>query len=143
VGGHGQAGHVGDGGGLQPAGDTADPHQVRHDQVARLGPDGLAHGPRAVEVLPQHDGGGDVTGDPCVAVQVVVAERFLDPGQALAVERAAALQSLTQGEPLVVVGNQGDLVADRGADPADHLEVVGGAIPAHPDLQRGEAALGE
>ena len=46
-----------------------------------------------------------------MAVQVVVPQRLLDPGQALRVEGAAALQRLAQGEPLVVVNDQGDPVA--------------------------------
>ena len=72
-----------------------------------------------------------------------IAQRLLDPGQPLPVERAAALQRVAQGQALVVVRDQGDLGTDRGPDPADRLEVVGGPVPAHPDLQRGEPALGQ
>jgi len=49
-----------------------------------------------------------------VPVQVVVPQRFLDPGQALAVQRPAALERLAQPEALVIVRDERDLVADRG-----------------------------
>ena len=141
--GHRQAGHVGDRGGLQPSGHPADPHQVRHDQVAGPRPDGLVHGARAVEVLAEHDRGGQVGGEPGVAVQVVIAQRLLDPGQPLRVERPAALQRLAEAEPLVIVRHQRHLLAHRGPDPADRGDVVAAASPADPDLQRRESALGE
>ena len=78
-----------------------------------------------------------------MAVQVVVAQWLLDPGQPLRVERAAALQRLAEAEPLVVVRDQRHLVADRGPDAADRGDVVGRASPADPDLQRREPALVE
>jgi hypothetical protein len=141
--GHRQAGHLGDRGRPQPPGHPADPHQVRHHQVAGPGADGLVHGPRAVEILPEHDRGGQVGGQPCVAVQVVVAQRLLDPAQALRVQRPAARQRLAQAEALVVVRDQRHVVAHHGPDPADGGEIIGRSVPADPDLQRGEPALGE
>jgi hypothetical protein len=139
--GHRQAGHVGDRGGPQPPGHPADPHQVRHHQVARPSPDRVVHGSRAVEVLPEHDRSGQVRGKPGVAVQVVIAQRLLDPAQALGVQRPAALQRLTQAETLVIVRDQRHLVPGRGPDPADRGDVVGRAVPADPDLQAREPAL--
>jgi hypothetical protein len=78
-----------------------------------------------------------------VAVQVVVAQRFLDPAQALRVQRPAPVQGLAEGEPLVVVGDQRHVVAHRGPDPADRGEILARSVPAHPDLQRGEPAFGQ
>src|SRR5262249_62117898 len=84
-----------------------------------------------------------VAGEPGVAVQVVVTQRFLDPGQALRVESAAALQRLAQGEPLVVVSDQGDPVPGRLPDVTDRGDVAGRAVPPDPELQGGEPAFGE
>jgi hypothetical protein len=44
---------------------------------------------------------------------------------------------------LVVVGDQLYVVADRLPDQADRGDVVGGPVPADPDLQRAEPALGQ
>jgi hypothetical protein len=138
VGRHRHPGRAGDRGRAQPSGDAADPHQVRHDQVARLLLQDLVQLAWAVDVLPDLDRRPDLGGELRQAVDVVVDQRFLDPGQAEVVEGVAPAQRFPEVQALVEVGHDRDLVAHGVADGLDRGEVAGQFGAAEPHLDRGE-----
>src|SRR3546814_410177 len=70
-----------------------------------------------------------------IARPVVVADRLLYPRDPLAIERPAAIEGLIDGQGLVVVDHQGDLVGQAPSnrpsppDPRQSLGISSGALP--------------
>ena len=79
---------------------------------------------RAVEVLADLDRRLQLGGELGIAVEIVVDDRLLDPGEAKIVDRVAALQGLGEVQALVEVDHQVHVVADRLADGVDRREIV-------------------
>jgi hypothetical protein len=94
---------AGNGGGPEPAGDATDPHKVRHDEIACLSLQCLVHVAGAVEVLADLQRRFQLAGQLGIAVEVVVDDRLLDPGEATIVDQVATLQRLGKAEALIEV----------------------------------------
>ena len=70
----------------------------------------------------------ELAGDQRRAGVVVVPDRLLQPGDALAVERAAPRQRLIEAERLVVVDHQRDAVRNALLDGVHRGEIVFGKV---------------
>ena len=95
--GHGDARRTRNGGSPLPPGDAANAHEIRHDKVARPALKSLVHLARTVEVLADLQRRLQFGREPGIAVEIVVDDRLLDPGQPVVVDHVAALKRLGQG----------------------------------------------
>jgi hypothetical protein len=92
--------------------------------IARTGCNGVLHVSRAPPVLPELDRSLRRVSDLGVAAVVVGARRFLNPGQALVVERPDPVERLVDRQALVVVDHQFGFGANRCADRSNRLQVL-------------------
>ena len=68
-------------------------------------------------------------------------DRLLEPGEILAIERAATLERLIHVERLVVIDHQRDTLRDARLDGVHRREIFGERRIAEPELDRAEAAF--
>ena len=76
-----------------------------------------------------------------MAVEIVIGQRLLDPGEAEAVDHRAPLQRLGAGQALVEVDHELHVRADRLPHGVDRRHVVRRPLAAQAQLEAGEAAL--
>src|SRR3546814_2986907 len=86
--------HGCDGGSLLPAGNTANPGRIGHDEIGRPAGDSHLHCLRSVKVLSDLQRGSQRPDKSAIARPVVVADRLLYPRDPLAIERPAAIEGL-------------------------------------------------
>ena len=79
-----------------PACDAANPHEIRHDIIAGLHLQRGIKSARPVKILADLDGCLQVGGQPRITFEVVVDDRFLDPGEAEFIERMASFERLAR-----------------------------------------------
>ena len=128
--------------GAQPAGDAADALHVGHHVVAGLRRQRRLHRESAVKVLADLDRRAQRVRDAGAALIIIVADRLLDPGQALVVEHLAAADRFRHRQRLIVVAHQRHLVADGFAHRAHDGEILPRIGPADADFC-GLKALGQ
>src|SRR5262249_8442871 len=131
----------GEGGGVAPSGDAADPAEVGHDEIAGVGAQRGGHGFDAVEVLAELQWYVGCGGDCGVAVQIVVADRVFEPENAFRGEGANAYQRFFDRQGLVVVDHYDDARADGFADGFDCRQIFGERRITEPQLDRLETAV--
>jgi hypothetical protein len=115
----------GDGGRSLPACHSADPHEIRHDVIAGLHLQGGVERPRPVEILADLDGRLQIRGQPRVALEVVVDNGLLDPGEAEIIDRVAPFQRLAEVKSLVEIDHQAHFGPHRVTYSLDRCEIVG------------------
>src|SRR5262245_38179166 len=114
----------------QPARHAPDAHQVGHDEVPGPRDDRLIQYARAVVVLPELNGRPQLASELDVTRKVVVDNRLLEPEEALIIEGVAALQGVTQPQPLIEITHQLDSLAHRFTDGRNGRQIIGEAVPA-------------
>ena len=138
---HRDTGRAGDGRRAHPSGDAADAHEIRHDIVAGLRAQRPVQIARPVEILADLQGRFEFPGELGAAVEIVVDDRFFQPGEAQIVEHVAPAQGLRHVEALVEIDHQVHVIADRPANRIDRGEVVPWIVPAEAQLQALELSL--
>src|ERR1700730_11888026 len=128
---------------MEPSGNPSDPHQIEHDVIAGLFPDGLEKRPRSVEVLAKLDGVFELPRELCVAREVIVRDVFFEPIEALIVKGMTAVKRVAEAEALVEVDHQLDVLADGPAHRSDGGDVVSEALPPEAQLQTLKPAFGK
>src|SRR6476620_11114394 len=98
---------------------------------------------RTVEILPELHGRRQLPAELGVTRESVVGDRFLEPVEVLAVERAAAVQRIAEAEALIEIDHQLDIPADRGAHSLYRREIVSQSVAAQPQLEALESAFGD
>ena len=133
---------AGDRRGPQPAGDAADAHEVRHHEVAGLDLQRRVQLARAVEVLADLDRRLQLGGEPRIAVEIVVDDRLLDPGQARdRRSRGSAAAPRPRLRPWLksTISSMSSPTARRTA--SMRRKIVARRVAPEPELEAGEAAL--
>jgi hypothetical protein len=118
----------------QPARHAADTHEIRHDQIARLLLQRGVEVAGTVEVLADLKRCFELRGKLGEAVEVVVYDRLLDPGEAVIVDGVAALQGLAHVEALVEIDHQVHVVADGFPDGSQGRQVVAQPVATQSQL---------
>ena len=85
---------------------------------------------RPVEILADLDRRLELGGEAGIALEIVVDDRLLDPGEAEIVDRVAPFQCLAEVKSLVEIDHQPDLAPDGSADGLNCRKVVGDTIAA-------------
>src|SRR5712691_4080635 len=98
---------------------------------------------RPVEILPELHGCRQLPGELGVACEIVISNRFLEPVEALPVERVTAVQCIAETEALIEIYHQLDIGADRSAHSLYRREIVSQSVAAQPELEALEAAFGD
>src|SRR5258707_7121461 len=98
---------------------------------------------RPVEILPELDGRCQLPGELDVACEIVISNRFLEPVEALPVERVTAVQGIAKTEALIEVDHQLDVRAGRVAHRLYRGEIVSQSVAAQAQLEALEAAFGD
>src|SRR5258705_6417713 len=98
---------------------------------------------RSVEILPELHGGRQLPGELGVACEIVIDNRFLEPGEALPVERVTAVQRVAETEALIEIHHQLDIRTGRAAHRLYRREIVSQSVAAQPQLEGLEAAFGD
>src|SRR5258705_6456673 len=98
---------------------------------------------RPVEILPELHGCRQLPGELGVACEIVISNRFLEPVEALPVERMTAVQCIAETEALVEIHHQLDIRAGRGAHRLYRREIVSQSVAAQAQLEGREAAFGD
>src|SRR6266446_6089387 len=98
---------------------------------------------RPVEILPELHGCRQLPGQLNVACEIVINKWFLEPVEALPVERVTAVQSIAETEALIEIHHQLDIRAGRAAHRLYRREVVSQSVAAQAQLEGLEAAFGD
>jgi hypothetical protein len=130
-------------GGVHPARHPADAGEIRHDEIAGPGLEGVHQGFGPVEVLADLQRHVERGRDGRVAAQVVVPDRLLQPGDALVLKRPPADERFRHREGLVVIDHEGDAVRDAAAHRAQDGEILREGGVAEPQLDALEPTLEE
>ena len=138
---HRNAGGARDRRGAQPAGDAADAHEVGHHEIAGFSLQRRMQIARAVEILADLDRRLQFRRKLRIAVEIVVDDRLLDPGETQIVDHVTALERVGEIKTLVEIGHQFHVVTDGRPDGFDRGEIIARGIATEPQLQPGEAAL--
>src|SRR3546814_18442441 len=89
---HLSAVHGCEGGSLLPAGNTANPGRIGHDEIGRPAVDSHLHCLRSVKVLSDLQWGSQRPDQSAIALPVVLADRLLYPRAPLAIELPSPIQ---------------------------------------------------
>src|SRR5215470_6191327 len=95
---HRDAGRARDGGRPHPAGYATNTHEVRHNEITCLLAQRLVHLPRTIEILTDLNWRFQLGSQLGVAIEVVIDDRLLDPGEAMTVDHMTARKCLGQIE---------------------------------------------
>ncbi len=87
---------------------------------------------RSIEILPELHGRCQLPGELCVACEIVISNWFLEPVEALPVERVTAVQCIAETEALIEIDHQLDIRADRSAHSLYRREIVSQSVAAQP-----------
>src|SRR5713101_8423635 len=98
---------------------------------------------RSVEILPELHGCCQLPTELCVACEVIIYNWFLEPVEALPVERMTAVQCIAETEALIEIHHQLDIRTDRGAHRLYRGEIVSQFVAAQPQFEGLEAAFGD
>src|SRR6202030_2619877 len=98
---------------------------------------------RAVEILPELYGCRQFPGELRVSAEVIISDRFLEPGEALPVERVTAVQCIAEAEALIEIHDQLDIGAGRTAHRLSRREIVSQFVAAQAQFEGLEAAFGD
>src|SRR6266849_6517227 len=96
---------------------------------------------RAVEILPELHGCRQLASELCVSCEVIINDWFLEPIEALPVERVTAVQCIAEAEALIEIHHQLDIRAGRVAHRLYRREVVSQSVAAQPQFEGLEAAF--
>src|SRR2546421_4367683 len=96
-----------------------------------------------VEILPELHGCRQLPGQLSVACEIVINNWFLEPVEALPVERVTAVQCIAETEALIEIYHQLDIRAGRAAHRLYRREVVSQSVAAQAQLERLETAFGD
>jgi hypothetical protein len=124
-----------------PARHAADPHEIRHDVIAGFHLQGGVERARPVEILADLERCLQVGGQSCVALEVVIDDGLLDPGEAEIIDRVTPFERLAELKSLVEIDHQAHFAPNRLADGLDRREVVGDTLAAKTQLPTLEPAL--
>src|SRR5262245_53913810 len=123
-----------------PPGDAADAFKIGHDIIGGAGRERRSHGRALGKILSDLDRRLEFTHEPRVAGIVIVTDRLFEPIDALLIERAPALERLSEAERLIVIDHYGDLAADALLHRMERDEIILKRWIAKPELDRAEAA---
>src|SRR4030095_2743254 len=98
---------------------------------------------RPVEILSELHGRCQLPGELCVACEIIVDSWFLEPVEALPVERVTAVQRIAEAEALIEVHHQLDIRTDRAAHGLYRRKIVSQFVAAQAQLETLEAAFGD
>ena len=143
VGRHLYSGGARDGGSTEPAGDAADPHQVRHDKVTGACCDGLRQRAGSIEIFAKLNRCFQVARQLRITSQVVVGDRLFEPIDVLVVKRVTAMQRLAQGQALIEIDHQADIGSNALAHLVYGVHIIDQPVASQTQLQCLEAAFGD